>query len=164
MIDTDNLEDKVKELVYKTLKEVGITPAAVTNQTTLTPNDVTLDEITEEYMKDKQCLVWLGSNEKGEPQHIRFNQFYISKQGSLRVDQPLPFSFEEVFNIWECYFKGKTLEDIYWTVIFDNNEDVGLSDIRLVVWALLHGKCNFMLDLVKEDRYPFDFKKYLGRY
>ena len=163
MIDTDgNLENYVKELVYKTLKEVGITPTTA-NQTTLTPNDVTLDEITENYMMDKQCLVWLGSNEKGESQHIKCNQFYISKQGSLKVDQPLPFSFEEVFNIWECYFKGKSLEDIYWTVIFDNG-DVGLSDIRLVVWALLHGKCNFMLNFVKEDRYPFDFKKYLGRY
>ena len=163
MIDTDgNLENYVKELVYKTLKEVGITPTT-TNQATLTPNDVTLDEITENYMMDKQCLVWLGSNEKGESQHIKCNQFYISKQGSLKVDQPLPFSFEEVFNIWECYFKGKSLEDIYWTVIFDNG-DVGLSDIRLVVWALLHGKCNFMLNFVKEDRYPFDFKKYLGRY
>jgi hypothetical protein len=144
------------------LKEVGITPS-ITNQTSLIPDEITLDEATEKYMQGKQCLIWLGSNEKGAAQHIKCNQFYISKQGSLKVDQPLPLTFEEVFNIWECYFKGKPLEEIYWTVIFDY-DNVGLSDIRLVVWALLHGKCNFMLNFIKEDRYPFDFKKYLGRF
>lgn len=161
MIDTD-LETYVKELVYKTMKEAGFTPATV-GQSTLVPDDISIDEMTKKYMQDKQCLVWLGSNEKGEKQHIKCNQFYVSKQGSLQVDQPIPLSFEEVFNIWECYFKGKSLEEIYWTVIFDY-DNVGLSDIKLVVWALLHGKCNFMLNFVKEDRYNFEFKKYLGRF
>ena len=161
MLDTE-LETYVKDLVYKTLKDVGITPA-VTNQTTLTPDNVELDEDTEKYMQDKQCLVWLGSNEKGEKQHVKCNQVYIAKRGSLNVDQPIPLTFDDVFNIWECYFKGKSLEDIYWTVVFDY-DNVGLSDVRLVVWALLQGKCNFMLKFINEDRYGFDFKKYLGRF
>ena len=162
MIDTE-LENYVKDLVYKTLKEVGITPSIVSNQTTLTLNDVDLDPDTEKYMQDKQCLVWLGSNEKGESQHIRCNQMYIAERGSLRVDQPLPLTFENVFHIWECYFKGKSLEDIYWTMVFDY-DNVGLSDVRIVIWALLHGKCNFMLSFVNENRYGFDFKKYIGRF
>lgn len=162
MIDTD-LESYVKDIVYKTLKEVGITPSIVSNQTTLTVCDVELDSDMEKYMQNKQILVWLGSNEKGESQHIKCNQMYIAKRGSLKVDQPLPFTFEEGFHIWECYFKGRNLEDIYWTFVFDY-DDVGLSDVALVIWALLHGKCNFMLNFVDENRYGFDFKKYEGRY
>ena len=162
MIDTE-LETKVREIVFKTLKEVGITPKTVPLQTTLTPEEVFVDSEVVEYMQDKQCLIWLGSTEKGTKQGVKCNQFYISKRGSMKVDKPIPLYFEEVFNIWEAYFKGNSLEDIYFTVIFDE-ENVGLSDIRLVVWALLHGKCNYVLNFVKEDRYPFDFKKYNGRF
>ena len=160
MIDTD-LESYVKELVFKTLKEVGITPNHV--QTTLTPTEIELDDETVEFMRNKQCLIWLGSNEKGEKQGVKCNQFYIAKHGSLRVEKAIPLNFEEVFNIWESYFKGNSLEDIYWTVIFDD-ENVGLSDLKLVVWSLLHGKCNYLLNFIKEDRYAFDFKKYEGRF
>lgn len=161
MIDTD-LENYVKDLVFKTLKEIGITPES-SMQTTLQPNDVDLEEELQEYMADKQCLIWLSTNEKGEKQGIKCNQFYIAKRGSMRVDKSIPLTFEEVFHIWESYFKGNKLEDIYWTVPFDY-DNVGLSDLRLVVWALIHGKCNFMLSFIKEDRYLFDFKKYEGRF
>lgn len=161
MIDTD-LETYVRDLVFKTLKETGITPAS-SMQTTLTPGEVDLTPELQEYMEDKQCLIWLSTNEKGEKQQIKCNQFYVAKRGSLRVDKAVPLSFEEVFNVWEAYFKGNNLEDIYWTVIFDY-DNVGLSDIKLVIWALLHGKCNFMLNFIKEDRFPFDFKKYEGRF
>ena len=51
MIDT-NLESYVKEIVFKTLKEVGICPNTL--QTTLTPNDVDIGVELEEYMEDKQ--------------------------------------------------------------------------------------------------------------
>lgn len=81
----------------------------------------------------------------------------------MLVDKPIPLSFEEVFNIWEAYFKGNSLEDIYFTVIFEE-DNVGLSDVRLVIWALIHGKFNYVLNFIKEDRYNFDFKKYSGRY
>ena len=75
MIDTD-LESYVREIVFKTLKEVGICP---TNpQTTLTPNDVQIGAELEEYMQDKQCLIWLGSTEKGREQNVKCNQFYQS--------------------------------------------------------------------------------------
>ena len=161
MIDTE-LETYVRELVFKTLKEVGITPES-SMQTTLTPGEVGLSPELQEYMEDKQCLIWLSTNEKGEKQQIKCNQFYVAKRGSLRVDKAIPLSFEEVFNVWEAYFKGKSLEDIYWNVLFDY-DNVGLSDINLVIWALLHGKCNFMLNFIKEDRFPFDFKKYEGRF
>lgn len=163
MIDTEiEFEQNVEEIVYKILKREGICPNSAF-QTTLTPDEVTLTESDEEYMSDKQCLVWLGSNESGAKQGVRCNQFYISKRGSMKVDKSIPLTFEEVFNIWEAYFKGNSLEDIYFTVIFDA-ENVGLSDLRLVVWALLHGKCNYVLNFIKEDRYDFDFKKYTGRF
>lgn len=162
MIDMEiEFEQKVEEILYKILKREGICPD--TMQASLTPNDVILPDSTEEYMQDKQCLVWLGSNESGAKQNVHCNQFYISNQGSMRVEKPLPLTFEDVFNIWEAYFKGHSVEDIYFTVIFEG-EDVGLSDIRLVIWALLHGKCNYMLNFIREDKYLFDFKKYLGRF
>ena len=163
MIDTEvEFEQKVEEILYRILKREGICPNS-TLQTTLTPDEVTLTASDEEYMSDKQCLVWLGSNESGAKQGVKCNQFYISKRGSMKVDKPIPLTFEEVFNIWESYFKGNSLEDIYFTVIFDA-DNVGLSDLRLVVWALLHGKCNYVLNFIKEDRYDFDFKKYTRRF
>lgn len=162
MIDTQNFEQNVEEIVYKILKKEGICPDYAL-QSTLIPDEVVLTESELEYMEDKQCLVWLGSNESGAKQGVKCNQLYISNRGSMRVDKTLPISFEEAFDIWEAYFKGHSLEDIYFTVIF-NEENVGLSDIRLVVWSLLHGKCNYALDFIREDRYTFDFKKYLGRF
>ena len=165
MIDTE-VEEYVRkctrEEVFKALKEVGIVPPSAF-QTTLTPNNVELEEDLVEYLKDKQCLIWLGSNEKGEKQNVRCNQIYISKRGSIKVEKALPFSFEDVFNIWEAYHKGNSLEDIFFTAMFDY-ENVGLSDIRLVIWMLLHGKCNYMLKFIQDERYTFDFKKYEGRY
>lgn len=161
MIDTE-LENKVKEIVFRTLKEAGICPNASV-QTTLTPNDVELDKEMSAYMQDKQILVWLGSTERGKKQGVKCNQVYVAARGSMKVDMVIPLSFEEMFDIWEAYFKGNSLEDIYFTVIFDE-DNVGLSDVRLVVWALLHGKCNYMLNFVNEDRYEFDFKKYSGRF
>jgi len=161
MIDTHS-ENEIKEVVLKTLKELGILPTSYM-QTTLVPEELAMDREMLEYMEDKQCLVWLGSNENGQKQGVKCNQFYVAGRGSMRVDTPVPLSFEEVFNIWEAYFKGNSLEDIYFTVIFDN-DNVGISDLKLVVWALLHGKCNYMLHFINEDRYSFDFKKYEGRY
>lgn len=161
MIDTQS-ENEIKEVVLKTLKELGILPTSYM-QTTLIPDELAMDKDVLEYMQDKQCLVWLGSNDRGEKQGVKCNQFYIAKRGSMNVDKSLPLTFEEVFNVWESYFKGNSLEDIYFTIVFDDIE-VGLSDLKLVIWALLHGKCNYMLQFVNEDRYNFDFKKYEGRY
>ena len=165
MTDTE-LENYVKtcarEEVFRTLKEVGIIPPSAM-QTTLTPDEVVIDDELVEYMQDKQCLVWLGSNQNGEKQNVHCNQFYISKRGSMKVDRPVPLSFEDVFNIWESYFKGNSLEDIYFTAVFDY-DGVGLSDVSLAIWALTHGKCNYMLKFIQEGRYPFEFKKYEGRY
>ena len=135
MIDTD-LESYVREIVFKTLKEVGICP---TNpQTTLTPNDVQIGAELEEYMQDKQCLIWLGSTEKGREQNVKCNQFYISQRGSMLVDKPIPLSFEEVFNIWEAYFKGNSLEDIYFTVIFDEDNVGYLAGHTLITCLVMH--------------------------
>ena len=161
MIDAE-FENKVKEIVFKTLKEAGICPN-LSVQTTLTPNDVELEEEMSDYMEDKQVLVWLGKTERGKKQGVKCNQVYIATRGSMKVEMVLPFTFDEMFSIWEAYFKGNSLEDIFFTVIFDE-DDVGLSYIRLAVWALLHGKCNYMLNFVNEDRYEFDFKKYSGRF
>lgn len=166
MIDTEvEFEQKVEEIatavVLKMMKKAGI--PMDTMQTTLTPDDVILNESLEEYMQDKQCLVWLGSNERGAKQGVQCNQFYISKQGSMSVDESLPLTFEEVFDIWEAHFKNHPVEHIYYNVL-GAKEEVNLSDIRLVIWALLHGKCNYVLDFIREDRYPFDFKKYAGRF
>ena len=161
MIDTHS-ENEIKEVVLKTLKELGILPTSYM-QTTLVPEELAIEKGVLEYMQDKQCLVWLGSNERGQRQGVKCNQFYVAERGSMRVDYALPLSFEEVFEVWEAYFKGNSLEDIYFTVIFDD-DNVGLSALKLVVWALLHGKCNYMLQFIKEDRYSFDFKKYAGRY
>ena len=105
----------------------------------------------------------LGSTEKGAEQGVKCNQFYVTSRGSMKVEMIIPLYFEEVFNIWEAYFKGNSLEDIFFTVLFEE-EDVGLSHLRLVIWALLHGKCNYVLKFIKETRYDFDFKKYEGRY
>lgn len=165
MIDVETrryIKEEVKEEVYKTLKELGYSPKD-SSQSTLTPCTVTIDPEDEEYMKDKQCLVWLGSTGKGLEQGVRCNQFYISKRGSMAVEIPIPLYFDEVFNIWESYFKGNSLEDIYFTVVFEE-ENVRLSDLRLVVWALVHGKCNYVLNFINEDRYLFDFKKYARRF
>lgn len=163
MIDTEiEFEQKVEEVLYKILKREGICLNS-SGQTKLTPNEVFIGEEMEEYMEDKQCLIWLGSTEKGKAQDVKCNQVYISQRGSMLVDKPIPLSFEEVFNIWEAYFKGNSLEDIYFTVIFEE-DNVGLSDVRLVIWALIHGKFNYVLNFIKEDRYNFDFKKYSGRY
>ena len=161
MIDTE-MRECIREECYKILKECWFVPE-VRNQTLLIPNDLELDKDLLDYMQDKQCLVWLKSNEKGKSQGIICNQVYVSKRGKLDVDKMFPFSFEEVFHIWECYFKGRTPEDIYWTVIF-NDEDVGLSDVKLVIWALLNGRFNHILEFINEDRYDFDFKKYAGRF
>ena len=161
MIDTEKeFEIKIEEAVYRILKREGICPTP-SFQTTLTPNEVVLSESDEEYLSDKQLLVWLGSNERGAKQNVKCNQFYISERGSMSVTKPIPF--EEVFSIWEAYFNGCSPKDIYFTFIFDE-EDVDISDIKLVIWALLHGKCNYLLSFVREDRYNFDFKKYSGRY
>lgn len=160
MIDTT--ESKIEEVVLKTLKKYGLVPSSA-GQATLFPDEVEIEEELIEYMDDKQCLIWLGSNERGERQGVRCNQFYVAKRGMTRVDKALPLLFDEVFEIWEAYFRGNSLEDIFFTVPFES-EEVGLSDLRLVIWALLHGKCNYMLEFVKEDRYTFDFKKYKGRF
>ena len=169
MIDTKLDEHRVEEIAKETatavvlnmMKRAGIT--IDTMQTTLTPDEVILNESLEEYMKDKQCLVWLGSNESGAKQGVQCNQFYISKQGSISVDESLPLTFEEVFDIWEAHFKNHPVEHIYYNVL-GAKEEVNLSDIRLVIWALLHGKCNYMLNRIRDDRYAFDFKKYEGRF
>ena len=161
MIDTQ-LENKVEEMVLKALKKYNVIPHTGL-QTTLTPNSVDLEPEMEGFMEDKQCLVWLGSNEKGAEQGVKCNQFYVASRGSMKVEMVIPLFFEEVFNIWEAYFKGNSLEDIFFTVIFEE-ENVGLSDLRLVIWALIHGKCNYALKFIREDRYDFDFKKYEGRY
>ena len=161
MIDTQ-LDKRIEETVLKTLKKYGVVPSNG-GQTTLTLNDVDVGPEMEEFMQDKQCLVWLGSNEKGAEQGVKCNQFYVTSRGSMKVEMIIPLYFEEVFNIWEAYFKGNSLEDIFFTVLFEE-EDVGLSHLRLVIWALLHGKCNYVLKFIKETRYDFDFKKYEGRY
>ena len=163
MIDTElDFEQKVEEILYRILKREGICPTSAV-QSTLTPSDVILSESDVEYMMDKQCLVWLGSTESGLKQGVKCNQFYVARRGSMEVDKPIPLTFEEVFEVWESYFKGYSLEDIYFTIIFDE-ENVGLSDLRLVIWALLHGKCNYVLNFINEERYSFGFKKYSGRY
>lgn len=165
MIDTRLDESKVEEIatkvVFKLFKRAGIPLENV--QTTLTPDEVILNESLEDYMYDKQFLVWLGSNESGAKQGVKCNQVYITKQGSMKVEESLPFTFDEVGDIWEGYFKGHSIEHIYYTVL-DAKEEVNLSDINLVIWGLLHGKWNYVLDFIREDRYAFDFKKYLGRY
>lgn len=161
MIDTHS-ENEIEEVVLKTLKKLGMLPASYM-QTTLVPDELAIEKRVLEYMQDKQCLVWLSTNESGQKQGVKCNQFYVAERGSMRVDYALPLSFEEVFEVWEAYFKGNSLEDIYFTVNFDSDEVV-LSDLKLVVWALLHGKCNYMLEYIREDRFLFDFKKYEGRY
>ena len=166
MIDTDLIKEiaskEAEETVFKTLKKYGVIPSTAI-QTTLIQDEVYLEHDMMEFMKDKQCLVWLGSNEKGAEQGVKCNQFYVTSRGSMKVEMVIPLYFEEVFNIWEAYFKGNSLEDIFFTVIFEE-ENVGLSDLRLVIWALIHGKCNYALKFIREDRYDFDFKKYEGRY
>lgn len=163
MIDTEvDFEQRVEEIVYRILKKEEICSNGQI-QSTLLPDEVNLTESEKAFLEDKQGLIWLSSNERGAKHGVKCNQFYISKQGSMSVVKTLPLSFEEVFNIWESYFKGHALEDIYFTEVFDE-DDVALSDIRLVIWMLLQGKCNFALNFIREDRYPFDFKKYMGRF
>lgn len=166
MIDTDfkiESREQFREEVFKIFKEVGFIPES-RNQTLLVPNELELKKDLIDYMKDKQCLVWLKSNEKGKPYNILCNQVYVSKRGSLDVDRIFPFSFEEVFHIWECFYQGRTPEDIYLYTIFDSGEDVDLSDVVLVIWALQNGRFNHILEFINEDRYDFDFKKYAGRF
>lgn len=158
MIDTKT-EIEIKEVVIKTLKEYGYEPKAH-GQTKLKPIEK-LDQETIEYMENKQCLVWLGSNKSGESQGVRCNQVYISKNGSLDVDQTFPFDFEEVFNIWEAESQGESAVEIYQR--FDPDE-VKLHDVILVIWCLHHGKFNHILRYVKPERYCFEFKKYVGRF
>ena len=160
MLDIE--KEELREEIYKVLKEVGFVPE-MKNQTLLVHDELELDSELKEFMSDKQCLVWLKSTKSGETYNVACNQVYVSNKGSLKVVKPLPFSFEEVFHIWECYFKGRSIEDIYWTLIFDA-ENVGLSDVKLVLWALLNGRFNHILEFINEDRYDFDFKKYTRRY
>lgn len=81
MIDTEiEFEQKVEEVLYKILKREGICLNS-SGQTKLTPNEVFIGEEMEEYMEDKQCLIWLGSTEKGKAQDVNVIKFTSAKGG-----------------------------------------------------------------------------------
>lgn len=173
MIDTDFkiesweqfyelLYDAVDDRVFKCFKEAGFVPESK-NQSFLIPKEVRLNRGWFDYMQDKQCLVWLKSSDEGKQYGIACDQVYISKRGSVKVEKVLPFSFEEVFHIWECFYQGRTPEDIYSLSTFDK-EDAGLSKVKLVIWALQNGRFNHVLEFIHESRYTFDFKKYAGSF
>lgn len=156
MIDTE-FEDKFLQYC----KKYGI--PIKSSQMELHYNDVELSAEEIEYLEDKQCLVWLGTNKNGRKYDVIRNQVYFASTKSSNVVKPIKLTFEEVFHIWESYMKGMSLATIWDTHIFQF-DNVELKEIRWVIWTLQHGKWNYVLDYLKEDTYDFEFKKYLRRY
>lgn len=113
-------------------------------------------------ISDKQGLVWLKNNKKGQEYGIVRNQVYLASPKSTEVDIPLNLTFEETFQIWEAYEQGTSVEYIYTQFVFDLNPT--LDDILIVIWTLEHGRWNYILNYLEDNTYLFDFKKYLGRY
>lgn len=156
MIDT--FEDKFLQYC----KKYGI-PINTPSQMELHYDSIELDASEQEYLADKQCLVWLGTNRNGRKYDVIRNQVYIASNKNTNVIKPIKLTFEEVYHIWESYEKGESISTIWNTHIF-HFDGVELKEIREVIWTLQKGKWNYILGYLEEDTYDFDFKKYLRRY
>ena len=121
-----------------------------------------ITQTLKESISDKQGLVWLKNNKKGQEYGVIRNQVYLASPKSTEVDIPLKLTFEETFQIWEAYEQGTPIDYIYGNFEFDLNHDP--DDILTVIWTLEKGRWNYILDYLEDGTYPFDFMKYLGRY
>ena len=156
MIDTD-FEDKF----IQACKKYGI-PIPASSQMKLQQEHVVLSPEEIDYLSDKQCLIWLGTNRNGKEHGVIRDQVYLAHGRSSNVEYPLNLTFRDVYNIWESYLKGIPLSHIY-AEDYSFKEDTNPRDIRWVIWTLEQGKWNYVLDYLKEDTYDFEFKKYIRR-
>ena len=163
---TDTEIQQIENVIYNVLKNENILQKK-TGQTTLdVQTEISIEECDEDYMIDKSIACWWFSNNEGKVKGVRHDQLFIFGNGKFnysntKVLKPLPFTFEEAYKVWESHFiKKLSVTDIFTDIAFRFNPTK--SDIQFIIWALLNGKCEWMLKGTRDDRYDFDFKKYIG--
>ena len=157
---------QAENIVYEILKKENILQRK-TGQTVLeVETEISIEDCDEVYMNDKSVACWWFSNNDGKSQKVKHDQLFIFGNGKFtgkttRVLKPLPFTFEEAYQVWELYLeKGDSLTEVYTNVPFRYSPQ--MSDMLFIVWAVQNGKCDWMLKNTMADRYDFDFKKFIG--
>lgn len=157
---------QIENVIYNVLKHENILQKR-TGQTVLdVKTEVSIEECDEEYMEDKSVACWYFSNDDGKSQEIRHDQLFIFGNGKFtgrttKVLKVLPLTFEEAHQVWESHLKkGLSLTDTFVSIPFRYSPSI--SDIQFIVWALQKGKCHWMLNNTRDDRYDFDFKQFIG--
>ena len=157
---------QIEDVIYNVLKHENILQKK-TGQTVLpVETEISIEECDEEYMKDKSIACWWFSNNDGKSQNVKHDMLFIFGNGKFTgrtttVLKTLPFTFEEAYKVWESHIdEGKPLSEVYSSIPFQYSP--AMSDLYFIVWAVKNGKCDWMLKGTRDDRYDFDFKKYIG--
>lgn len=165
MMFTEAEVHQVEDIVYNLLKKENILQRK-TGQTVLNvKNDVSIEEDAESFMKDKSIAIWYTANESEGDKTIHHDQLYIFRNGQFgignihKVVKVLPLSFAEAVMVWELNSKGESVSTIFKE---SYQYSPSKSDIEFIIWALQNGKCEWMLKNAWDDRYSFDFKKFIG--